>query len=85
MKLNNKLKDKLEIMNKVIINSNKNCIPHILNFSIIGKNPNQIQEKLSKKGILMGLPVEDKILWCATELNDKQDIDNLINAIKEVI
>ena len=44
-----------------------------------------LQEKLSAKGILMGLPIEDKILWCATELNDKQDIDNLIMAIKEVI
>ena len=44
-----------------------------------------LEEKLSKKGILMGLPVEDKILWCATELNDKQDIDKLIDAIKEVI
>ena len=44
-----------------------------------------LEEKLSKKGILMGLPIDDKILWCATELNDKQDIDNLIDAIKEVI
>lgn len=46
---------------------------------------NTLEEKLSKKGILMGLPIDDKILWCSTELNDKQDIDNLIDAIKEVI
>ena len=45
----------------------------------------KLEKALSDKNILMGLPLKDKILWCATELNDKADIDNLVCAIKEVI
>lgn len=44
-----------------------------------------LEAELAKKGILMGLKVDGKILWCATELNDKDDIDRLIAAVKEVI
>lgn len=47
-------------------------------------DPKVLEEHLSKKGILMGLPVEDKILWATTELNSKEKIDELIKAIKEV-
>ena len=47
-------------------------------------DPKQLEEKLAQKGILCGLPVEDKILWATTELNSKEKIDELINAIKEV-
>ena len=38
---------------------------------------------LESKGILGGLPLADGILWCATELNTKTEIDNLIATIKE--
>jgi len=45
-----------------------------------------VTEKLSSNNILGGLPVtvggEDKILWCATELNTKDDIDTLIGILK---
>ncbi len=44
----------------------------------------KLEAHLSEKGILSGLKVDDGILWCATELNTKADIDNLIEAIKEV-
>jgi glycine dehydrogenase subunit 1 len=41
---------------------------------------------LEQHGILGGLPMEapmeGSILWCATELNTKEDIDELINIIK---
>ena len=47
-------------------------------------DPKVLEEHLSKKGILMGLPVEDKILWATTELSSKEKIDELIKAIKEV-
>lgn len=47
-------------------------------------DPKVLEEHLSKKGILMGLPVDDKILWATTELNSKEKIDELIKAIKEV-
>ena len=48
-------------------------------------DPKQLEAKLKEKGILIGLVRDDKILWCATELNDKEDIDKLIAAIREVI
>ena len=48
-------------------------------------DPKVLEEKLSQKKILSGLQVEDKILWCATELNTKEKIDVLADAIKEVL
>lgn len=44
-----------------------------------------ILKKLEEKGILGGLPLDEKkILWCCTELNSKEDIDEVINILKEV-
>lgn len=41
--------------------------------------------RLEEKGILGGLPVSEKeILWCATEMNTKDEIDRLVEAVKEV-
>ena len=42
-------------------------------------------KKLEKRGILGGLPVEEGILWCFTEMNSKADIDELISAVKEAL
>lgn len=39
---------------------------------------------LAARGILGGLPVSGGILWCATEMNSKADIDELIEVLKEV-
>lgn len=39
---------------------------------------------LEAHGILGGLPVQDGILWCATEMNSKEEIDRTIKLIKEV-
>ncbi len=44
-----------------------------------------LMKGLEEKGILGGLPVEDGILWCVTEMNSKTQIDSLIMAIKEVV
>ncbi|MBO4216411.1 MAG: aminomethyl-transferring glycine dehydrogenase, partial [Clostridia bacterium] len=45
----------------------------------------ELEEYLCKRGILPGLPVEaggaGGMLWCATEMNDKEQIDALISAI----
>ena len=49
--LNTYLKEKISKLNNIHINSNEYCLPHILNFSIISKNPNEIQEYLSNKEI----------------------------------
>jgi len=40
---------------------------------------------LEEKGILGGLPLKDGgILWCATELNTKKEIDLLVSVLREV-
>jgi glycine dehydrogenase subunit 1 len=39
---------------------------------------------LADRGILGGLPVEGGILWCATEMNAKEDMDELIDVLREV-
>ena len=46
--LNTYLKDKLSIYDKVVINSNDKCIPHILNISIIGVKPETMLHALEK-------------------------------------
>ena len=44
----------------------------------------QLVNALAKRGILAGLPTQGGILWCATELNTRADIDRAVLAIKEV-
>ena len=45
-----------------------------------------LMNHLEKNGVLGGLPIENNgVLWCATEMNAKEDIDLLINLIKEVL
>ena len=48
-------------------------------------DPKLLEEKLSARKILSGLPCQDKILWCATEVNTKEKIDELIDVLKEVL
>ncbi len=44
----------------------------------------RLQNALDAVGVLGGLPLADgKMLWCATELTGKREIDRLISAIKE--
>lgn len=42
------------------------------------------EKKMADRGILCGLPVDDKLLWCVTEKMDKQAIDEVIAIIREV-
>lgn len=44
-------------------------------------DPEALLARLDEKGILGGLPVENGILWCATELNSKADIDALVKEV----
>ncbi len=44
----------------------------------------KLMKHLEDHGILGGLPVEEGILWCATEMNRKQDMDRLMEVIREV-
>ncbi|MCQ2479392.1 MAG: aminomethyl-transferring glycine dehydrogenase subunit GcvPA [Clostridia bacterium] len=45
----------------------------------------KLNKKLAENGILGGLPVDGGILWCATEMNSKEDIDNLVSLVKEFV
>ena len=44
-------------------------------------DPQSLLARLEEKGILGGLPVENGILWCATELNSKEEIDALVKEV----
>ncbi|MBP5280487.1 MAG: aminomethyl-transferring glycine dehydrogenase subunit GcvPA [Erysipelotrichaceae bacterium] len=48
-------------------------------------DPKLLEEKLAERKILSGLVIDDQILWCATELNTREKIDELILAIREVM
>ena len=45
----------------------------------------ELLSKLEQSDILGGLAVEGGILWCATEMNSKADIDKLIEKVKEAV
>ena len=47
-------------------------------------DPEVLCAKLAEKGILGGLPVDGGLLWCCTELCSKNDMDELVTAIREV-
>lgn len=48
----------------------------------------KVMKKLEQQGILGGLPLQGEnagqILWCATEMNTKEEIDSLISILQEV-
>ena len=47
-------------------------------------DPKLLEEKLAERKILSGLVLNDQILWCATEVNTKEKIDELVSALREV-
>ncbi|MCR5794018.1 MAG: aminomethyl-transferring glycine dehydrogenase subunit GcvPA [Solobacterium sp.] len=49
-------------------------------------DPQKAMDILCANGILGGLPLEGgKILWCATEVNTKEEIDKAVSLLKEVL
>lgn len=46
--------------------------------------PNDLMVALEEHDILGGLPVGEDILWCATEMTTKEQIDQLVAVVKEV-
>ena len=44
----------------------------------------EIMTTLEKEGILGGYPVDGGILWCVTEMNTKEEIDNLVDILKRL-
>ena len=53
LNLNKYLKKNLETINKVIINSNSECVPHIINISILGIKPETMLHALEEKDIFI--------------------------------
>ena len=53
LELNSYLKDKLSIYEKVKINSNNYCIPHILNISVLNYKPETLQHALEENDIFI--------------------------------
>lgn len=51
-------------------------------------DPEKLTAALEAKGILGGLPLEGDqagcILWCCTEMNSREEIDALVDAVQEV-
>ena len=48
-------------------------------------NTQDIMDKLAQNNILGGLPLNEReILWCATEMNTKEEIDKLVELVKAV-
>ncbi len=56
--------------------------PFFHEFVTVCDDPEAVEAKLAVAGILGGLPVAGGILWCATEMNTKQDIDTLVSVLK---
>lgn len=51
----------------------------------VNRDVDKILNALEERGILGGYPIGEKqILWCATELNTKEEIETLISILKEV-
>lgn len=51
LKLNQKIRNSLETMNNVQVNSNLECIPHIINISVLGIKPETMMHALEEKDI----------------------------------
>ena len=49
------------------------------------ENTTIVLSALEKEGILGGYPVEKGILWCVTEMNTKEEIDKLVDILKQSI
>jgi len=48
--------------------------------------PEKLMAHLEKSGMLGGLPLPSgDILWCATEMNSKEEMDTLVSLCKEVV
>lgn len=51
-----------------------------------GKDSTHILDALATKGILGGLPLSDReILWCATEMNTKEEMDEAAAIVRSVL
>ena len=45
----------------------------------------EVLKALEDAGILGGLPVEEGVLWCATEKQSREELDRAAEIVKEVL
>ena len=49
------------------------------------RGPADVLAGLEAKGILGGLPLKDGLLWCVTEKQTKEELDQTVSIVKEVL
>ena len=72
--LNSYLREELSKIEKVIINSNSNCIPHIINISVLGWKPETLQHTLEENDIYISTQTA-----CAEDNSKSQAVLALTN------
>lgn len=50
-----------------------------------GIDGNNLNKRLAENDILGPYEIDDKLLWCVTELNEKADIDKVVEIVREVM
>ena len=45
----------------------------------------EVLRALEDAGILGGLPIEEGVLWCATEKQSREELDRAVAIVKEVL
>ena len=73
-KLNDRIRNSLIKYDNIYINSTDNSIPHILNFSIIGKDSNSIQKYFNDRGIYISTKSA-----CSSDKNMSMVVKNMYN------
>ena len=59
--------------------------PFFDEFATVMPKEEEVLSALDRKGILGGLPLEDGILWCATEKASREILDETVLTVKEVL
>ena len=72
--LNNRIRNVLKGYDNICINSTGDSIPHILNFSIIGKSSNGVQKYFNDKGIYISTKSA-----CSSDKNISMAVKNMYN------
>ena len=72
--LNSRIRNDLNKYDNIYINSTDNSIPHILNFSIVGKDSNSIQKYFNDRGIYISTKSA-----CSSDKNMSMAIKNMYN------
>ena len=72
--LNNRIRNVLSMYDNIYINSTNNSIPHILNFSIIGRSSGEIQKYFNDRGIYISTKSA-----CSSDKNMSMVVKNMYN------